>query len=218
MFTVINSRKTPRGLTTCNVMHPDGRAEEIQYTQIFGGLSWPNGEAPAHHCFLGELFSGMAAARKPARGKIILLAEAEHSGISLDRSFSMLTDDAMRVGCKRILTNKDEALIDFATAFQDWCYDKGNYTGYLEQAPYATDFNVGIGITQDFFKEGRVDLPSKSLIYSQLHKISRQDLGEAPEKRFYAVNSFRYAISGFHKFKPSMQFGRRRRRCSPKVA
>ena len=205
MYNVVDTRKSKNGVTHI-VANNDGGTEIKKYSAIRGGLSWPAGTMPAYHCIVGEGFVYFDRNEGgDQRGKLHLLAEHEYSGMSIDQMFDKLTDNVVQLNCGTIYTHTEEeqaAYADYQEAYRDFCYKKKVSLGWLDQAPFADNFQLGIALINDLVKTGRLVLPEQSIVREQLKRISKEDLDESPENKFYAINGLRFAVAAFHKFKP----------------
>jgi hypothetical protein len=97
------------------------------------------------------------------------------------------------------------------SAYEQYRFDKKIYLGRLEQAPFAENFQLSIALINDWLKTCRLELPEHSIARQQLKRISKQELDDKPENKFYAINGLRYAVAAFHKFKPVRHGGRWKR-------
>jgi hypothetical protein len=210
---VTSAWKTQRGHIAHAMVDENGVGLPVlTYTAVYGGLSWPSFDSPAYHCILGEEFAGSKDG-EVIRGKLRLLAESESEGISIDGFFARVTADATHLHCDTIFAAMDESkYADFTAAYGNYCFEHRVHFGRLERAPFEKEFMVGAAMIKDWAGSGRLDLPVDSLVYQQLKGISRSDLGEQPEIRFYAINALRFAVAGFHTHKPSRPRSKRRRR------
>ena len=214
MYNVIEARKTKRGVSHM-VVTPDGETKNVSFSAVRGGLSWPMSTMPAYHCILAEEHVCFDRdEQRNRRGKLHLLAEHEYSGMSIDQMFDKLTDDVTQLHCGQVYTDTKEEYQDYLEAYQDFCYAKKVNLGRLEQAPTVENFQLGIALITDWSRTGRLILPEQSIVREQLKRISKQELDNKPEDKFYAINGLRFTIAAFHKFKPVRHGGawKRRRR------
>ncbi len=211
MYNVINARKTKRGISH-DTITTDGETRTSSYSAVRGGLSWPMGTMPAYHCILGEehIYFDRDDLRDQ-RGKLHLLSECEYPGLSIDQMFDKLTDDCARLCCSTVYTLTEEKYTDYLGAYQNFCHEKKIKIGRLEQAPFAENFQLGASLINDWLRTGSLILPEQSIVREQLKRISKQELADKPEDKFYAINGLRFAVAAFHKFKPVRYGGAWRR-------
>lgn len=164
------------------------------------------GVIPGYHCILGEEYVYTNRDdEKVQRGKLHLLCEYEHSGMSIDMMFGELTDNVVQLHCGTVYahTMQEQAeYADYQKAYRDFCYKKKVRLGRLDQAPFAENFQLGIALIKDWLRTGRLVLPEQSIVREQLKRISKQELNDKPEDKFYAINGLRFAVAAFHNFEP----------------
>ena len=66
----------------------------------------------------------------------------------------------------------------------------------------ADNFMVGMSRIKTGIDRGNLKITADSLAHSQLQSITRPDLADNPEQKFYALNGLRHVISGFHRNPP----------------
>ena len=212
MYNVIDARKSRNGVTHI-VAKQDGGTEIKKYSAIRGGLVWPVGSMPAYHCIVGESFVYFDKDETESqRGKLHLLSECEYPGLSIDTMLAKLTDNVTQLYCDTVYADIAEKYQDYLEAYENYRYEKKVRLGRLDQAPFADNFQLGVSLINDWLRTGRLILPEQSIVREQLKRISKQELDDKPEEKFYGINGLRFAIAAFHKFKPVRHSGRRRGR------
>jgi hypothetical protein len=207
---VIEARKGKQGITHI-VSKGNGEKETIKYSAIRGSLSWPTPSSPGCSFILGEEY--LYRSETIQRGVIHVLSEKLYEGISLDMMFSKLTDEVSRLHCETIYTDMNYAYVDFIEAYESFRNEKKIRLGYLDQAPFADNYMVGVSKIQDWLKNKRLhNPPAESAVHKELKIFSREDLGASPEINFPAINSLRYAVAAFDKYKPVRSSNRWKRR------
>lgn len=202
-YNVIKAGRNENGITTHTIATKGGE-KILRYHDIRAGLSWPTEAAPGYYCILGEQYQDVQRFEGlERRGELLLLAEHEFAGISLNELFAKLTDDTSMLECRSIYTDTEEAFRGHVEAYWEFSYKAGVKAGNLTQAPYTGNFLLGVSWIQDWAKSGLLSIPETSLVYSQLKTISKADLAESPETRFYAINALRFVVGAFHKYRPS---------------
>lgn len=186
----------------------------VRYSDVRAGLSWPTAVSPGYYCILGEEYHEKTRYEgSDHKGKLKLLSEREFSGISLNELFAKLTDDTSLLHCSRIFTDMSDEYLGCIEAFRDFTLDIRS-GGYISEAPYADNFMLGVSWIQDWTRTARLDIPEKSVIRSQLKRITKADLADSPETRFYAINALRFVVGAFHKIRPRSESGFRPNRKS----
>jgi hypothetical protein len=207
MYNVIEARKSKNRITHV-VAKQDGGTESLIYSAVRGGLSWPAGTMPGYHCILGEEYIYINKDEAESqRGKLHLLSEHEYPGMSIDMMLARLTDDVTQLHCGEVYADTKEEYQDYLESYQDFCYKKKVSLGRIEQAPFADNFQLGISLINDWLRTGRLVLPEQSIVREQLKRISKQELDDKPENKFYAINGLRSAVAAFHKFRPVRHSG-----------
>ncbi len=208
-YIVLNTRQGKDGST----IHELKDLPEEAYAGIRCGLSWPNHPAPGYYCIWGELYDRTYDYRqREVRRPLTFLAEGEDN--NLDRLLDGLTDDAAMLGCKTVYTDLDRE--DLADFFRDRTRG-GRFNVYLETAPFAREFQVGVGLIEGWRHVGAfrdAGLPHESILGGQMRRITDEDLADRPEVNFYAVNAFRFLIGGCQKnpWRPTRGIRESRRR------
>ena len=201
-YNVVKAKKAENGIITHILDMGDGKQKTVRYYDVRAGLSWPTVTSPGYYCILGEEYYETdryeGAKRK---GNLTLLAEHEFPGISLDELFGKLTDDTSLVRCSRIFADMSDEYSGYIDSFRTFVTGIKN-SGYPDQAPYADNFLLGVSRIRDWTKSGKLDIPEKTIIRSQLKGISKADLADSPETIFYAVNALRFVVGAFFKHRP----------------
>lgn len=203
-YMVTEVKKTERGSIVHIVDRLDGRTETIVYSSIRGGLSWPTPEASGYFIILAEEyrdFGKFEAKDRGERGKIRLLAEHEANSLYLDEFFRELTDSCSLLHCRKVYADLREDFEEVAEYYREFKYKEKVPFGTLEEAPYCKDFQLGLSITRRWLDKGLLEIPKDSIVYGQLKAITKEDLGDHPEKRFSALNALRLVMASFHKAK-----------------
>ena len=202
-YNVVEARKTKTGIITHILDAGNSENETVRYSDVRTGLSWPTAESPGYYCILGEeyhednKYEGMKS-----KGNLKLLSEHESPGISLDELFAKLTDDTSLLRCSRIFTDMSDEYDGYVESFREFVIGI-KHSGYLHPAPYADNFLLGVSWIQDWTKSGKLSIPEKTIVRSQLKHITKSDLADSPEVDFYAINALRYVVAAFHKMRPN---------------
>lgn len=210
-YLVTRARKISGGVSHVILREGGGGTETIRYAAVRAGLSWPRADMPAYHCVVGEI-----RAVHQHRGRLVLLAEREYPGLSIEIVFDKLTDDLSMMLCSDVYTLTDhERDSDYIDAYQAYMIEK-RVSARLDQAPFADNFQLGIYLIKDWIRMGRLELPEKSVVRDQLRRISKVELDpkQHPERKYYAINGLRYVVAAFQKFVPpsKRRVSRKRRR------
>ncbi len=68
---------------------------------------------------------------------------------------------------------------------------------FVEEAPDADNFILGISRIKSSIDEGRLIIPSDSLVTSELRSITKDDLADKQENAFPAINSLRHVLGSY---------------------
>jgi len=177
-----------------------GREQYFDFYSIRAALVWPTPETPAYFIIGGEetwdeRFYNPAS----GRGVVRIIKECEHDDLALDRLFDRLTDDVSLNLADTIYV--DVRHEDYTGAFHDYLDRTRLRNIYVQSAPYE-DFTMRVGIVKDYDQAGELSIDKGSPLYAELQGISRADLVDSPELRFYRLNALSYLLSGFKKYKP----------------
>ena len=204
-YDIIKATEKKHRIIHHEVRTGDGSIKTIKYSGIRAGLCWPTITSPGYFCIFGEEWHKVGKDElRENRGKLHLLAEGESDSLSLNDLFSKLTGAAQKLHCGDIHIKWDEESYSFEGAFWEYTrkHDIHSDTGHLYPAPHSDNIILGISWVQEWLKAGLLDIPEQSIVYGQLKKISKLDLEDALEKKFYAVNGLRYAVSAFQEDPP----------------
>lgn len=182
----------------------DGTTKVHRYATIRGGISWPTAKAPAYYCVVGQKFitADVMAERVPA-GPRILLGEYEAASLSLSNFYSKITDIASQFLCRDFYVVLPEAR--WACGFENDFYSLGrerNSKATLQAAYDSDNFTLGISRIRDSIDKQSLIIPKDSTIYTQLRGLTKADLEDSPEERYYAINGLRHVISSFYRAPP----------------
>ena len=196
------------GLIFHEVRTEDGKTKNIAYNAIRAGLSWPTADNPkSYYCILGDQYRGTQYQGVVQPAKLKFLEEKEIPSLFLDELFNSITDACALFGCSTIYTNLSDDFQDNADFFREWAFEKEIQHGHLEEAPFASNFPLGLSIIRDWQKNGYLEISKDSIVRSQLKPISSSDLGPGLETMSHAINGLRYCIGGFFKYRSSSLVG-----------
>lgn len=201
---VINAEKNDHGFIIHTTSDGKTKENELVYTAVRAGLKWPTKESMGYYCILGEEYNEADKFTKAnPSSKLRLLAEREIPISFFDTLFKQLTDDCRMYCCDKVFTELGEEHEDQAGFYREYLYENKIGFGQLNEAPYVSNFILGISIIRRWLDDGRLDIPDDSIAIQQLRSLTDVDLQSSPEKKYHTVNGLRYAIAAFHKFRPS---------------
>ncbi|MBC8316508.1 MAG: hypothetical protein H8E41_01285 [Desulfobulbaceae bacterium] len=180
----------------------DGQVDTKRYADIRGAVSWPIGSSPAYVCLVGQEYIRPKPFEKQAPiGRRVLLAEFESVDFAGDPLFAKIIDFADQFHCYEFYVDQGERFTGFHADFREYERERSSSI-HLRDAYDADNFMVGMSRIKTGIDRGNLMIPADSLAYSQLQSITRPDLADNPEQRFYALNGLRHVISGFHRNPP----------------
>lgn len=190
--------------------------EARRYTGVYGGLSWAMGSLPPYYCILGEEWKDPDILNKEGRqGPLMFFAEQRaESLLELDRFYLKLTDDVVRYHCTRMYALMGDERQDQIEVYQDYLRKNNIGLGTLDEAPFSSDFLLGVSLINRWITKGKLILP-EGPVKDELKELSKESLEENPETKFLAVNALRYVIGVFYKYAPKPlpdRFYRKKRR------
>ena len=178
------------GLVFHEVRTEDGKTKSVAWNSIRAGLSWPTAENPkSYYCILGDQTRGtqfQGVAQPPA--KLKFLEEKEFNSLFLDELFQSVTDACALFGCSTIYADLSVDFQDNADFFREWAFEKEIQHGHLEEAPFSSNFPLGLSIIREWGKKKYLEIPKDSIVRAQLKPISSSDLGTELEKLSHAIN------------------------------
>lgn len=184
------------------IVHQENDTEH-RYSGVRCGLAWPTPESPAYYCILAEKYvNNSFEYDQPRRGKLILLAEYQHDALNLSAFFQHMTDDYALLHCDKICANLED-FPSYTQLFLEFTDENKIRNGNMDQAPYADDFTLGLGLISDWKKNGLIELAPETIASQQIKSIASQHLADKPENKFFAVNGLRFAVGDFQKNKPT---------------
>ena len=204
-YNVVKTETTKRGVIVHEVDSGDGELKSYHYAAIRGGLSWGSGESPAFFMILGEEFVDKTRfeGQVPPRGKLKVFTERQIPSPFLDKLFSALTDDCALFGCGYVYADLSDEHEESGKLFMEYVSEKKARYVSLEDAPFVNNFPLGVSLINRWLSEALLDLPKESLVRDQLKKLTKQDFGDSPEQRFFAVNALRFVLGSFYKCPPT---------------
>jgi len=196
MYRLIKASKYSTGIVRHEVKTSSGD-EEFRYYGIRFALVWPTATSPAF--FLGggsEVYDDKLDA---ISGNIIrVVVEKEYQGLVLDGFFDALTDQMTSHLAEIVYADLTKE--DFKDAFYGYLDRRGLRNITAQQAPYSDNFVLRIGKVKDCDEAGNLLVDKGSPLYSDLRGISRLDLQDEPEVRFFRLNCLSMLIAGFDKY------------------
>ena len=126
----------------------------MAYNAIRAGLNWPTVENPkSYYCILGDRHTGTKYQGVIQPAKLKFLEEKEINSLFLDELFQSITDACALFGCSTIYANLDDQFQDNADFFREWSFEKSITYGHLEEAPFASNFPLGLSIIREWQKK-----------------------------------------------------------------
>jgi hypothetical protein len=199
-YKIIKTDKLPNTGILRQTVNFHGREQWFDYYSIRAALVWPTAESPAYYLVGGEetwdeRFYNPAS----GRGVVRIVKEFEYDDLALDQLFDRLTDDVTLNLADTIYIDLKHD--DYRGAFYDYLDRTRLRNIHTQGAPYE-DFTMRVGIVKDYDQTGELSIDKGSPLYGELQGISRADLVDAPELRFYRLNALSYLLSGFKKYAP----------------
>jgi hypothetical protein len=204
-YDIIKATEKKHHIVEHEIREEDGSTRKIKYSGIRAGLCWPTIASPGYFCILGEEWRNVDKDEiRKNRGKLHLLAESESNSLSLNDLFSMLTEATEKLCCGYVHFEQEEEgkRSGFESAFWEYTREHDIKSSILSPAPYSDNMILGTSWIQDWSKAGLLNIQEHAIVFEQLKKISKADLEDQPEKKFYAVNGLRYAVSAFQEYSP----------------
>jgi hypothetical protein len=194
---IVNSKLNKTG--TIQLVFDNDTVLRFPKDGIRAGLSWPQQEIPAYYVILGMEMRDASVSYSKSR--LILLTEREVSDLSLEGFFQQLGDDCKLTCCQDIYAQVSDRLEEYSSAFYEYTKKISNLW-QLFPAYFPDNFDLGVSLIRDHLDKRLLQLPEDSILLEQLKQIRREDLKDNPEKRFYAINALRHALSSFFRNQP----------------
>jgi hypothetical protein len=191
----------------------EGTDETQRYVAIRGGISWPTVTSPAYYCIVGMTDSGRHDVKKKIVGNYVLLAEFTSDLLGLNTFYSRLTDAADQYCCRNFYVEIPEQRHEcgYLHDFDDFQRDR-NSKAYLTEAYDVDNFMLGVSRIRQSIDERKLPIPEQSVIYEQLQSITKEDLQDNPEEKFYGINALRHVIGSYFRLPPRLYKARVKRR------
>jgi hypothetical protein len=196
MYQLIKSIRTPKGFISQTVKTELGEQTFLYYSIRFA-IVFPTPKSPGYFVGAGEeLYDQIQVTQF---GQVLnVISECEHQGIDLDGLLDKLTDE-MTASLSDIVYT-DMTLEDHRDLLFGYM-DKRNLRNLSAlQAPYS-NFVLRIGKVKDYDNAGDLEIDKGSPLFADLRGISRADLEDEPEIKFYRLNALSMLVSGFSKYR-----------------
>jgi hypothetical protein len=188
-----------------------------RYVAIRGGISWPTPNAPAFVCIVGQeyveppVMPPMREEKIPI-GSRRLLEEYESKSLSLNDFYEFITDRAEQLLCRSFYVKMPEERLKcgYLNDLEKFASERKSSVSLCE-AYDADDFLLGLSRIKGSIDKGGLIVPKDSYVFSQLQRITKEDLNNSPEETFYSINAMSNVIGSYYRYAPSVRHGNRRR-------
>lgn len=198
MYQLQSAQKLPSGFILHNVKTYPGSVspERIRYYGLRFALVFPSAKSPAY--FVGGGTEVFDEKMEPVSGEIIrVTVEYTGEGLGLDSFFDRLTDEMTAQLSETAYADLTKE--DFKQTVYSYLDRRGLRNLTIQQAPYS-DFVLRMAKVKDYDDRGNLILDKGSPLYNDLRAISRLDLEDEPEIRFYRLNALSMLVGGFSKY------------------
>ena len=200
MYRLMKTEKVPAGFYKQFVKTENGD-EIFRFYGIRFALVWPTSKSPPFFCGGGsELFDEQLT---PSGEVIRIMVEHEHQGLALDSFFDTLTDYMTSHLADTVYADLSKE--DFRETIYSYLDRRGLRNITVQQTPYS-DFVLRIGKVKDYDEAGNLIIEKGSPLLADLQGISRMDLQDEPEVRFFRLNALSMLLAGFDKFRTKPVF------------
>ena len=183
----------------------EGTDETQRYAAIRGGISWPTVTSPAYYCIVAMTDSGTHDDERRLVGDYDLLAEYESDSLGLSNFYRKLSDAAEQYSCNDFYVDMPENRYEcgYVADFEKFQRGRGSKM-YALEAYDVDNFMLGISRIRQSVDEGKLSIPEQSVLYEQLQSITKDDLQDKPEEKFYGVNALRHVIGSYYREQPRL--------------
>lgn len=199
-FEIISARKRDNNSLVLTIKDRESEEHEDKcYAAIRMGIHWPTLTSPA--CFV------IVAQDYPVsgnQGRRELIAEYISDSIGMNDFYRKIVHYADNVHCHTIYAvlpdDHDECgyLQDLEKFSRDF-----DCSLRFEKSFSGDDIRLSISRIKDSMDSGSLKIPENSMVFEQLTGITRDDLLDSPEERFYSIDALGHALDGFYRYPPS---------------
>ena len=184
----------------------DGTAKV--YNAVRMGVAWPTEYSKAYLCVFGQLYNYRKVFGDTLIGPIRQIAEREVETLCLTDVFNGIMDLCKTLWCEEVYADMAPANTGYVEGFRDYCnaLDYARPWPAIQEAPFADNFQFGLGLASDWLKYGRVKVDEDGILVKQLDSFNvptkenpTNDLENKPERRFNAINAYRYVLGAFQR-------------------
>lgn len=198
MMDLVTSSTLENGYITHKLA--DGTAKV--YNSVRMGVAWPTEYCKAYLCVFGQLYNHLRVFGDTLIGPIRQIAEREIATLSLTDVFNGIMDLCKTLWCEEVYADMALTNVGYVDGFRDYCnaLDYARPWPAIQEAPFADNFQFGLGLAADWLKYGRVKVDGDGLLVKQLNSFNvPDDLQDNPAKRFNAINAYRYVLGAFQR-------------------
>jgi len=194
------------------IIHTHANGNTKSYAGVRGGVAWPVGSQAAYLCVFGQIFYERKLWGDTVQGPIRMITEQEVKSLSNRDLFTRILDLTKQLWCEdwycemrydREQITRDPWYMGFNEYMNTQGWERPMPT--LQEAPWWDNFLYGLQLSYDWDNQGIVEMDPDTLLHRQIISISNADLDDRPEKRFNAVNGYRYVLASFQRSPPIIQ-------------
>ena len=173
-----------------------------RYNAVRMGLAWATEHVPAYLCVFGNLYSRKTLFRVTTMGPIRMIAEAQIDTMSMTEIWDRVLDAAKTLWCEEVYCDLSPLNIGYRENFRQYTakMDYKRPFPSLHPAPYADNFIFGFQLGNDWRLTNKVQGDPDSMLGQQLAGFNlMDDFVDYPERRFNAINAYRYVLASFQR-------------------
>ena len=195
IYELRKAEKNAKGIIFHNVSQ-FGEDKVFRYRSIRVGLNFPTGGVPAYLLACGEeVEDELESSPRPL---IRAIEDVELESLSPDALFDKATDLYSLYLCDTLYL--DGRRENFKQGL--WTYlDSRNLSKVrVFDAPFIEDTSYRYGLVDSWNTSGDLSIPKDWPLFQEMKSVSRADLSNHPEEKFFRLNCLSYVISGFEKY------------------
>jgi hypothetical protein len=205
LFNIISAQKVKDDSIVLTIDYPLSEAHQTRrFADIRMGIHWPTSQSPA--CFIvvsQEYGSDNPSESELPVGKREEIAEYISESLGMNGFYQQIVELTKKTLCRRLYAVLPEDRFECGYLQDLEVYAKKSECDiYVNEALDADNFFHSISRIKDSIDDGNLLIPNDTVLFDQLNLVTRDDLQDSPEERFFCIDPLGHVLDGYYRQPP----------------
>jgi len=205
-FEIISAQKEQDGSIILVIANQEtGEHELRRFADIRMGIHWPSSLSPACFVIVSQEYTGTPkyGDANPPVGSREIIAEYISETLGMNEFYRQIVVFVKKSLCRRLyaVLPEDPYQCGYFQDLQKYARN-AECNIHINSVSEGDDFFLGISRIKDSTDSGWLSIPTASAVYDQLNSITREDLQDNPQERFYLIDALGHVLDGYYRCPP----------------